>query len=145
MTLAQVQPHHSIKSQCFNSKFLLILLFECFDPWVNLHGRCFGLKANRKWHSDELVMPFEPNLTTYCTIFNNTILTQYMILTSFESMPSKKLPISVFFKVRLYLASAHKEWILSLLNKSITYSTITRYVCHVNAVNYAEHLCIINH
>lgn len=128
-----MQPHHSIKSQCFNSHFLLTLLFECFNPRVNLSGSCFDLKTSRNWDSDKLVMPFEPNLTTYYSMFNNAILTQYMIPTSFESMPSKKLPISVFFKVRLYLASTHKEFILSLMNQSIT--TITRYVCGINAFN----------
>jgi len=64
-------------------------------------------------------------------MFNNAILTQYMILTSFECMPSKKLPISIFFKVRLYIESTLKELILRLLNQSIAF-IITRYDCDVN-------------
>lgn len=87
----------------------------------------------KKLDSDELVVPFEPNLTTYYSILNNAILTQYIIPMYFESMPSKKLPISVFIKAKLYLASKNKELILSLLNQSITYFTITRYVCHISA------------
>lgn len=142
-----MQQHHSIRSLRLNSHFLLALLFEELSPSSKpLRQMCClesRQRPTRRWTCDAVWTRLKYCTTPRSVTPHKATLTQHMILSAFESMPSKKLAISMIFRVRLYLASMHIELLLSLLNQSVTHAAISRCVCHVNTRRYREHLCML--